>query len=310
MKNRLLYITRRNIPYIKELRRSAGSVTGCILMQQLEYWFAIKGAYFYKFLKPCDHEKYRKGDSWAEELGISDDEFRTAFSKIGITYKSKTDFQKAREENRIFIKNGTEVMYCCIIDRVQHISYYIRNNQLVDNVLDSIVYEVPISGNPQGQFPETNKEDLRNSTPPGSNISESTYQETTSEFKDFLFTPPTDEVTSTSNHAHTRDPERDDESKYFRMDDGKEYHKRELNQVFFEQLKKPLKIVSGAITGIFLTMDDIALIHYLDIEKYIAKNREFLQEFQDYYHVVNMVKWDKYKEYQDAPLPEEPGDFD
>jgi len=39
MKNRLLSIIKGSIPYIKELRPVAGSVTAVILWQQLDYWF-------------------------------------------------------------------------------------------------------------------------------------------------------------------------------------------------------------------------------------------------------------------------------
>ncbi|NDU86467.1 MAG: hypothetical protein G3H99_07620 [Ferrovum sp.] len=51
MKNKVLSIFHAVIPYIKELRAMAGSMEGCILMQQLDYWFALKPDGFYKFLE-------------------------------------------------------------------------------------------------------------------------------------------------------------------------------------------------------------------------------------------------------------------
>ena len=75
MKNHLLAITRRSIPYHPDLRTVAGSVTATILMQQLDYWFSQKPDGFYKFLSPCNNQQYKPGDSWEEELSLSKDEF-------------------------------------------------------------------------------------------------------------------------------------------------------------------------------------------------------------------------------------------
>ena len=136
MKNKILAIIRDTIPYCKDLRPIAGSVTACILMQQLDYWFAKKPNGFYKFKAPCPHPLYKEGDSWKEELGFSEDEIQTAFSKIGIAYKSKTSMMEA--EYPFKDEKGTELFYCSFYDRESRLTWYQRNHEYADNQLDKL----------------------------------------------------------------------------------------------------------------------------------------------------------------------------
>ena len=132
MKNRILHLTRNTIPYVKELHAIAGGVLGCLVMQQLDYWFEGHPEGFYKFLMPSDHPAYKIGDSWTEELGMSVDEFRTAFDKIGIRYKSKSEFDKAEDKFQ-------GKFYCSYVDRRSNLTYYFRNHDLVDAALDELL---------------------------------------------------------------------------------------------------------------------------------------------------------------------------
>lgn len=71
------------IPYRKELNLITGGVTATILLQQIIYWYSNNGNKpFYKFIEPCQHEKYIAGDSWCEELGFSRKELLTAMKKL------------------------------------------------------------------------------------------------------------------------------------------------------------------------------------------------------------------------------------
>lgn len=85
------------ILYRKELNIITGSVTATILLQQIIYRFVNNGNKpFYKFIEPCGHEKYTKGDSWCEELGFTRKEFLTAIKKLedaGLVSK-KTNMQR------------------------------------------------------------------------------------------------------------------------------------------------------------------------------------------------------------------------
>lgn len=169
LKNKLLTITRGTIPYVKELRPAAKSVASCILMQQLDYWFNKHPNGFYKFLEPSPgNENYLEEDSWIEELGFSAEEFKTAFSNIGIAYKSKTEFDQA--SSKFLSQDKIEKFYCSYFDRQTKLTFYFRNHNLVDKLLVGLVSSsetnnvgLPETGNPS--LLETNKSLPRNRQP-------------------------------------------------------------------------------------------------------------------------------------------------
>lgn len=139
MKNFTLAEIRRSIPYIPALRPYAGSVMACILMQQLDFWFATKeGKPFYKFLdrqkSKNPHPAYKPGDSWCEELSISPDEFRCAFDRIGCRYRSFSEFKKAGIKDNQF----RGFYYASYHDKIKGFTWYLRNHDLVDALLNSI----------------------------------------------------------------------------------------------------------------------------------------------------------------------------
>lgn len=141
LKNKLLTVTRGIIPYVKELRPKVKSVTSCILMQQLDYWFAKYPNGFPKCLEPSKEDSGDKQPaSWVEELGFSAEEFKTAFANIGVSYKSKTEFQQA--VNKFHHKEiNEEKFYCSYFDRQLRLTFYFRNHKLVDQFLDSLIQE-------------------------------------------------------------------------------------------------------------------------------------------------------------------------
>lgn len=147
MRNRILSITRSNIPYVKELHPLTGSVIGCLVMQQLDYWFTTQPEGFYKFLEPADHPAYKKGDSWVEELGMSADEFRYAFDRISIRYKSRTEYEKASKTGDLF--KGK--FYCSYIDRRANLTYYFRNHDVVDAALDQLICDSSSKNHPKSK---------------------------------------------------------------------------------------------------------------------------------------------------------------
>ncbi len=114
-------------------------------MQQLDYWFNIQGKEsFYKFLEPCDNQRaYKTGDSWTEELGMSADEFKTAFGQIGVSYKSKGQYDAAPDKFQ-------GKYYCSYFNRVNRETVYFRNEELVERDLDNLFL-----GNGESQFVET-----------------------------------------------------------------------------------------------------------------------------------------------------------
>jgi hypothetical protein len=156
MKNFSAANTSRIIPYNPLYRQTGKTVTGAILFQQLEYWFAKMGKPFYKFTEPSEKNSYYKeGQSWTEELGFSSDEFRTAFDNIGIRYSSKAEYETAVIMNR---ETGGRLdvfagkFYCSYHDKIKGITVYYRNHSKTDEWLYL--------------FTETNNAELRNSETP------------------------------------------------------------------------------------------------------------------------------------------------
>lgn len=137
MRNKIAAITRNSISYHPEFRKLplVKSVTSALLLQQLDFWFERYES-FWKFAAPArNHKLYKEGDSWTEELGFSKDEFRTAFANIGVMYKSKSAFMNAEEK---FMHDGQEYYYASYIDRQHNLTYYVRNDSLLDRELDAL----------------------------------------------------------------------------------------------------------------------------------------------------------------------------
>lgn len=142
MRNRILSITRNTIPYVKEIMPLAGSVTGCILMQQLDYWFERYPDGFYKFQDAAPgHPQYEDGKSWTEELGFTLTEFRGAFDRIGVRHKSKSDWTSATDKFQ-------GKFYCCYTDRRAGLTFYFRNHEQLDRALDALM-QAPVRSTPQ-----------------------------------------------------------------------------------------------------------------------------------------------------------------
>ncbi|MCA9368246.1 hypothetical protein KC887_08405 [Candidatus Kaiserbacteria bacterium] len=82
----------RLISYRPTWNAFTGSVNASILLQQIIYrWIKNKRQPFYKFSRPCGHGRYRKGDSWEEELGMSRSEFETARKKVSTRTRGNLD---------------------------------------------------------------------------------------------------------------------------------------------------------------------------------------------------------------------------
>lgn len=122
----------KKICYYPELVNYTESITAALMMSQLEFWFkAREGRSFYKFLEPCEHERYKEGDSWQEELGMSGSEIRSAFKKIGMPYKSKKAFNEAGD-----IFKGK--YYASYYDRIRKVTYYFRNTSKVKAIFNDL----------------------------------------------------------------------------------------------------------------------------------------------------------------------------
>jgi hypothetical protein len=164
MKNKAIALAQRKILSIAELKILYGSIEACILMSQLEYGFVSDPAGFYKFLKPCSHSCYQPGDSWTEELSITEKEFRSAFKKIGTTFHSKKQFldhialsrrvypvalwknlpgdpeeitkEKALKREKYERMVFQHKFYLSFRDEGSDLTYYLRNHCAVDRIIN------------------------------------------------------------------------------------------------------------------------------------------------------------------------------
>lgn len=128
------------INYYPELRAYAGSINAVIIISYLEECFKRQGRFFYKFMEPCAHNSYKKGESWSEILQMTTTEFRTAFKNIGVVYKSKKAYELSQDKFQ-------GKMYLSYYDRISKLTYYMRNDDLVNRKFDEIKmhqYEHPL----------------------------------------------------------------------------------------------------------------------------------------------------------------------
>ena len=146
-RNKILALFPNSIPYIKDLQPLCGhSILACILMQQLDFWFKQQPDGFYKFLDIVPdkidlvtghtskgHALYRAGDSWCEELCCSPDEFRSAFSKIGVRYTSLSDYRRQVGDK------FQGKFYLSFLDKKTNVTEYRRNHDVLDAAIDNLV---------------------------------------------------------------------------------------------------------------------------------------------------------------------------
>jgi hypothetical protein len=121
--------------YFVKFDRRVNQVIGCqratLIFNTLEYWFSKKQEGFYKFIEPCSHPLYKKGDSWTEELNCDRKSFSASFKKIGVRYKSRTAFEEAEDKFQ-------GKMFASIYDRNSNRMFFIRNDEEVTNFFAGI----------------------------------------------------------------------------------------------------------------------------------------------------------------------------
>ena len=130
--------------YFKEFNKITGSVHCSLFLGQLIYW-ADKNDYkpFYKFRQPCQHELYKEGDSWAEELDFEIrmiDKCIKTLKELGIL-ETKTTIQrvtfyelKIEKLNDILSKNA-------IYENSQNAIYENSQNVIYKENCKNAIYE-------------------------------------------------------------------------------------------------------------------------------------------------------------------------
>ena len=158
------------ISFRPELKGFFKSTNAAILLQQIIYWSDKGDGSFYKFIEPCEHDKYKVGDSWCEELYFSRKEFVNAMAKL-------------KEFGLVDTKTT-----------VDRITYYTLNIEVTEAVLSSIYGgETTV----QKGIYVTDQRDVRQRDKGTLDIrSDSNFAETTTEKK--KSTSSSDETTITS----------------------------------------------------------------------------------------------------------------
>lgn len=109
--------------YRPSFARLTGSPLAAILLQQI--LFRWNDAPFWKFRQPCQHSKYREGDSWLEELCWNKNEFDHTLKLIGTKVTkgiSKKDIlsveypeRQPDESNRDYLKRYATALQALVI---------------------------------------------------------------------------------------------------------------------------------------------------------------------------------------------------
>ncbi len=90
----------------------------------------------YKFIKPCPHPKYKKGDSFIEELQITEKKFRTELNKIGFKTNYKTTKQEIKKSKALILYRK---------DR-NNVTWYKLNPFILSNIkFDNTINQTPSS---------------------------------------------------------------------------------------------------------------------------------------------------------------------
>jgi len=120
--------TNRSILYRSSLKRIAKTTNAALLLSQIIYRSEYsKSSKFYKFKMPCNHPKYKEGDSWCEELTFTRKEFDNALKNIGVK-KTK------QNENSEEVKNAL-VWYYTDLSRI---TWYEINEDALNKAFDNI----------------------------------------------------------------------------------------------------------------------------------------------------------------------------
>jgi len=139
------------IGYRKKFAALTGSVTTAILLGRILHWSKVKGFKpFYKFRQPCNHDLYKSGDSWIEDLEFTPAEFDNALKVIGTKIR-KGISRKELEAVTFPVRaegESDDGYFCRYRDALRHIiiywtdnahvTWYQVNGDLLDKFINSI----------------------------------------------------------------------------------------------------------------------------------------------------------------------------
>jgi hypothetical protein len=100
------------------------------LAQALFWWYAVGRRKYYKFNAPCEHPRYRKGDSWAEELRFTRTTLATARRRVAVRVRmsSEHDIQSAFAAGALIVYGTDE----------HHLTWYMVNEAALAQVAPTL----------------------------------------------------------------------------------------------------------------------------------------------------------------------------
>ena len=130
--------------YFKEFNKITGGVHCSLFLGQLIYW-ADKNDYkpFYKFRQPCQHELYKEGDSWAEELDFEIrmiDKCIKTLKELGIL-ETKTTIQRVTFYELKIEKLNDILSQNAIYENSQNAIYENSENAIYKENCKNAIYE-------------------------------------------------------------------------------------------------------------------------------------------------------------------------
>lgn len=138
------------------LRELTGDVNAALLLQQVIYRYIGKERKpLYKFHAPCDHPLYREGDSWTEEVGLTEDQITEALKKIATRTRRKNHTKVLQDTQPQFGPNPDKRMknQVILVNRTSLVAYW----KEADNALRFVLNEELLKNAVQ-QYPNVREE--------------------------------------------------------------------------------------------------------------------------------------------------------
>jgi hypothetical protein len=124
---------KRILTYRPSLKPLGKSIIGTMLLSQIIYWDDKCGGEFYKFMSPCDHPKYKEGESWEEDFEESWDVLSKALNGFAVK-KSKKNKEKYGDTYKEVLEQALVTYYT---DN-ERITYYTLNRKVLNKLLNGI----------------------------------------------------------------------------------------------------------------------------------------------------------------------------
>ncbi len=124
------------------LKKLVKTTNGAIFLSQAIYWSGKNNhEWFYKFNGKCEHQSYKSGDSWEEELGFSIKEFKTVKKNIVFTVgnKVKEEYKnKFGDDWEVELSKKIDNSYIISYQTPNRLTYYKVNIKKINDELEKI----------------------------------------------------------------------------------------------------------------------------------------------------------------------------